>query len=332
MTQDRLLLDVTAGRDGRRAREDGHMELELRHLRVLCAIADTGSVGRAAAALGASQPATSTQLGRIERFLGSPLFERTASGVLPTPFGLEVLTAARDVLARADRLGHRGTEDATPTPRVVRLAAPLTPVLPGLLAEARRQRPDLRFTVSGTHRPPDVVGLLEQGAADVGLAIDHRGRELRHSSVIAYRSIVTEPSFVALPAGHRLRHRAEVALSDLAEEAWLLPPDDGAGWHAVFHGACGAAGFTPLTVHEFLGGRLELQELIAAGLGVSIVRASTGPLADVVVKPLAGAPIRFRQLLLWRPGAVGEDVVETLLGAAGAAHRDLVAGSSRFRA
>jgi len=49
------------------------MELELRHLRTLCAIADAGSVGRAAAVLGYSQPAMSTQLRRIERLFGEPI-------------------------------------------------------------------------------------------------------------------------------------------------------------------------------------------------------------------------------------------------------------------
>ncbi|MEU9132457.1 LysR family transcriptional regulator [Kitasatospora sp. NPDC048540] len=308
------------------------MELELRHLRVLCAIADTGSVGRAAAALGASQPATSTQLRRIERHLGAPLFERAASGVVPTCFGVEVLAAARDVLARADGLGRRGVDESAQATTPLRLAATLSPVLPGLLSRARRQRPDLRLTVSSVYRSSDIVELLEQGGADAALAVDYPGRELRHSPALAHRSIVTEPTFVALPAGHRLRHHTEIALADLAGETWFLTPDDGAGWHEVFRGACAAAGFTPATVHEFLGGRLELQELIAAGLGISVVQATTRPLVEVVVKPLAGTPIWFRQLLVWRPAAVSDGVVETLYGAATAAYRGLVAGSPHFRA
>lgn len=93
------------------------MELELRHLRVLCAIADTGSVGRAAVLLGASQPATSTQLRRIERHLGAPLFERTAVGVAPTCFGVEVVAAARDLLTRADCLGRRPAAPGEPPAR-----------------------------------------------------------------------------------------------------------------------------------------------------------------------------------------------------------------------
>ncbi|MET9972023.1 LysR family transcriptional regulator, partial [Streptomyces sp. NPDC006356] len=67
------------------------MELELRHLRVLCAVADAGSVGRAAADLGYSQPAVSTQLRRIEGHFGEPLFERGPTGVRPTSYGVEVV-------------------------------------------------------------------------------------------------------------------------------------------------------------------------------------------------------------------------------------------------
>ncbi|MBO1420386.1 LysR family transcriptional regulator [Streptomyces sp. FH025] len=308
------------------------MELELRHLRVLCAIADTGSVGRAAVLLGASQPATSTQLSRIERHLGAPLFERTAAGVVPTCFGAEVVAAARDLLYRADVLGRRTEPPDGSARRDLRLAATISPILPALVTRARHHRPDQRLTVTSVYRSSDIVDLLEQGEADAAVAVDYPGRELRHSPAVAHRGIVTEPAFVALPAGHRLRHRTEVALADLADEDWFLTPDDGAGWHGVFYGACASAGFTPATVHEFLGGRLELQEMIAAGLGISVVQATTRQLAEVVVKPLAGTPIWVRHLLAWRSAAVGADVVETLFGAATAAYRDLIAAAPAFQA
>lgn len=56
------------------------MELELRHLRILCTIADTLSLGRTATVLGCSQPAVSSQLMRIERLLGADLFVRGNAG------------------------------------------------------------------------------------------------------------------------------------------------------------------------------------------------------------------------------------------------------------
>ncbi|MYR64107.1 LysR family transcriptional regulator, partial [Streptomyces sp. SID625] len=75
------------------------MELEVRHLRVLCAIADTGSLHRAARELGLAQPSLSTQLRRIEQTLGGQLFVRTRTGCRPTPLGRAVLSRARPLVS-----------------------------------------------------------------------------------------------------------------------------------------------------------------------------------------------------------------------------------------
>ncbi|HCU51791.1 MAG TPA: LysR family transcriptional regulator, partial [Micromonosporaceae bacterium] len=74
------------------------MNLELRHLRVVCAIAETGSVTKAASLLGLAQPALTAQLQRIERTLGGPLFDRDRRGATPTALGELVLARARVVL------------------------------------------------------------------------------------------------------------------------------------------------------------------------------------------------------------------------------------------
>jgi DNA-binding transcriptional LysR family regulator len=88
------------------------MDIELRHLRVVCAIADTGSVTKAAALLGLAQPALTTQLQRIERTLGGTLFERDRRGARPTALGELVLARAR-VLIPAVK-GCRTTSRSSP--------------------------------------------------------------------------------------------------------------------------------------------------------------------------------------------------------------------------
>ncbi|KDN82139.1 LysR family transcriptional regulator [Kitasatospora cheerisanensis] len=287
------------------------MELELRHLRVLCAIADTGSVGRAAAAIGASQPATSTQLRRIERHLGAVVFERTAAGVVPTTFGAEVLAAAREVLARVDRLGHSVPACGERPHRELRLAADCPALLPGTLARARQLRPELRFSLPAAPDEP----------FDLALALDHPSSGLRPTPALAARVIATEPLFVALPAAHPLRHHAEPALADLAAETWLLPVAD----RKAFRAACESAAFAPATVHQLPQGRREVLDLVAAGLGAALVPASTPPTAGVLLKPLLGAPLWLRYVLLWRRAALGPGLADTLFGAATAAYRELAA-------
>jgi DNA-binding transcriptional LysR family regulator len=305
------------------------MELELRHLRVLCAIADAGSVGRAATQLGYSQPAVSTQLRRIERFLGEPLFERGTGGVRPTRYGAEVVAQARDVLARADAIGHRTAADRPG--RTLRMAATNSPMLSGTVSRMRTRMPELTVAVTSAYASSRIVELLEGAAADAAIAADYPGRELRHSASVKHRGIVTEPTFVALPSRHRLRQSAQVQLADLAEDAWFVTPDDGAGWPGVFYDACAAAGFTPVAVHEFLGDQAQLQSMIADGLGVSMVQPTLRPIPHVVVKPLVGSPLWCRYVLAWRPDSVTEDEVETLFQSATAAYRDLVAQAPHLR-
>ncbi|QMU77298.1 LysR family transcriptional regulator [Streptacidiphilus sp. PB12-B1b] len=307
------------------------MELELRHLRALCAIADAGSMGRAAAELGTSQQAMSTQLHRIELHFGEPLFERKTVGVRPTRYGAEVLARARDVLARAEGLGRRAVEDASPRP-VLRLAATNSPILSGMVGRVRAELPELVLTVSSVYASSQIVELLEAGGLDAAIGVDYPGQELRHADSVELRGIVTEPSFVALPAGHRLKHRTEVALADLAEDSWFITPDDGAGWPGVLYAACEDVGFTPAMVHEFLGDRLQLQDMIADGLGVSLVQATTRPIPGVIVKPLIGTPLWCRYLLAWRKESVSDEVAATLHGAACASYRDLIAKAPHFQA
>jgi DNA-binding transcriptional LysR family regulator len=60
------------------------MRLEVRHLELVVAIAESGSLRRAAAQLHLTQPAVTTQLKRIEQHLGGALFLRSTDGVLAT--------------------------------------------------------------------------------------------------------------------------------------------------------------------------------------------------------------------------------------------------------
>lgn len=307
------------------------MDLELRHLRVLCAIADAGSVARAAGGLGYTQQALSTQLRRIELHFGRPLFERGRTGVRPTGYGLEVLAQARDVLTRADAIGRTPSDPGVGEP-ILRLAATNSPILAGTAARLRGQLPELELTVSSVYASSDIVELLEQGEVDAAIAADYPGLELRHSDAIAHRGVATEPTFVALPARHALRHHLQVALGDLAGEEWFLTPDDGAGWPGVFYSACEAAGFAPAKVHEFLGDQTQLQHMIVEGIGISPVQATIRPIPGVVVKALIGTPLWCRYLLAWRRDSVPDAIAEALHTSASATYRGLIAQAPHFQA
>jgi DNA-binding transcriptional LysR family regulator len=79
-------------------------QLELKHLRCLVAIVDTGSFTDAAIELGVSQAAVSRTLLALEEILGVRLLHRTSRSVTATTAGVQVLARARRLLADADDL------------------------------------------------------------------------------------------------------------------------------------------------------------------------------------------------------------------------------------
>ncbi|WP_219509402.1 LysR family transcriptional regulator [Nonomuraea ceibae] len=296
------------------------MKLELRHLETLRTIADQGSVTRAAAALGVSQPALTAQLRRIEGVLGGLVFARDHRGVTATPFGEFVLARARVVLAGVDDLLAAGPYELAG--QAVRVGSFEHPVVVPLVANLMRAFPEARITLQTEHFVRVLVDMVANGRLDVALVADYPGHELRPQPSLGLEAVAVEPVFVALPAAHPLASREEVELADLAGEPWVLPPPDGLGWPEHLLDACGRAGFTPRARYQLIGAGVR-GELIGAGHAVSACQALHDPGPGVVVRPLAGNPLWMRQVLVWRPGFAAH--VPALLDSARAAHAAVAA-------
>ncbi|MFI6578299.1 LysR family transcriptional regulator [Nocardiopsis sp. NPDC050513] len=273
------------------------MDLELRHLRTLCLLADTGSVTRAAAALSTSQPALTTQLQRIEREVGGPLFHRGRSGVRPTELGEFVLVRARSVLLSMDDLLHDITaRRASPTTIRIGGVGPLTLELSARLPEVF---PDAPVHVRTEYSPKLVTDLVRAGRLDMGTTVDYVDRDLPTDGPLAWAMLAVEPLHVALWEGHPEAGRPTVRLADLADSPWALTPPDGSGWPECFYLACQRAGFTP-DVPFRLYDRSEIHDLIADHRAVAPCQSDFDASGGVVIRPLAGAPIQLRHLLVWR--------------------------------
>ncbi|MFC4907278.1 LysR family transcriptional regulator [Actinomadura gamaensis] len=297
------------------------MQLELRHLRTLCAIADAGSLSRAAGTLGVSQPALTGQLHRIEAALGGQVFRRGRLGVSPTPFGLFVLTRARSALVTVDEL--LTGPDSEPVDPTLRIGGYATPVLAGLVHRLF-ETPGASITVRTEYSPRLLLDLLASRRLDVAILVDYPGHELPPVPAVGTRTVATEPVSVALPAGHRLAGLAEVPLAELAGEDWLVTPPDGAGWPEYFYTACQEAGFTPRVRHMMTEHDM-IRALVAEGRAVAPCQAllRTGP--GVVVRPLTGPALWLRHLLAWRHGTPVAARAGELAALAAEAHAAAVA-------
>src|SRR5579862_6424072 len=133
------------------------MDLELRHLRCLVAIVDSGTFTDAAIELGISQAAVSRNLLALEQILGVRLLHRTSRSVSPTTAGVHALAQARHVLAAAEDLVAEATTGHTR----LRIGHPWS-------AMGRHTR---EFQHRWAHRYPDVeLQLIRTNLATGGLA------------------------------------------------------------------------------------------------------------------------------------------------------------------
>lgn len=307
------------------------MRIELRHLRVLIAIGRAGSLSRAAGSLGSSQPALTTQLRRIERLAGGPLFDRGRSGVVPTALGRYMIDGAQGVLAHLDMLWS-----GTPRRRLVqvgaevRVAGPPGPLLAAVPTAVRGVLPGCRTATQSGHPVPLCVELLSAGRLDLAILPDYPGAGLALPDDLASRRLaVDEPMALMVAASHRLAGH-DVDLADLALDEWVIPTPTGS-LLGHLHASCADHGFSPVIRHH--ASDLDtVAGLLAATDGVALLDPLRAAPDGMVRLSVPACPLRRGLLLAWRRGGPvaghGLDLCEALR----ATHRRLAAGPDHIPA
>lgn len=283
------------------------MELELRHLKVIRAIDEAGSLTRAAVGLGLAQPALSAQLKRMERALGGELFLRGRHGVRPTELGELVLERARvlvpavaELQEEARRFSRCGAGAAGVRPSRFRLGGTHGPLLGGLVDRLADAYPKAQVTTSTSWSTQELALMLADGRIDYVLTgVCGRSRPPEEDRLV-WRVLADDPVFVMLGEAHPLAGRAEVELGELAGERWATVPGDGC-FGECFAAACLRVGFAPEPVYET--DTASCVHLVQVGRAVGLCRATFPPMPGLVTVPLAGTPLMWRHLLGHRPAA-----------------------------
>ncbi|MDC0770468.1 LysR family transcriptional regulator [Streptomyces sp. HD] len=282
------------------------MDLEVRHLRALCAIADTGSLHRAARQLGVAQPSLSTQLRRIEQELGGALFLRARSGCRPTPLGRLVLSRARPLVADMRALVAEARAAAAGGAQL-RVGSTASKALAGWLRRLRGQGqdPNLHMNVS----PNALLRMVADGQLDVAFVHEVEGSPLRIPPELRLRVLMErEPQFVSLPTDHPAAAKSEVTLPDLADDRWMVDPTVDGEWDAVQR-MFRAAGVNPHVLH---GDYYTADALVATGEVVAVCQPTHADSPTMAVRRLHGDPLGVRLLLTARTETDLDDVYPAL--------------------
>ena len=266
--------------------------LETRHLRLVQAIADTGSVTRAGDRLHLTQSAVSRQLAELEDRLGLALFARVRKRLAITPAGEHLLAASRrildDLVAAERELRVRGGAATRWPLRVSTACHTCYHWLPPALRAFQKRHPDadLRIVLEAT---PDPLPALLRG--ELELAIVH-GRVQR-------RELEAEPLFddevVAVVAPeHRLAGRRHLEGADLHGETLLAfgsAGPDAAWFRRAFLGRAVPRDLRAVPITEVM------MELVKADAGVAIVHRWV---AEPQIRSGAVTALRLTRGGLWK--------------------------------
>jgi len=296
--------------------------LDLRQLKALQAVAEHGSVLRAADALQWSQPTATHHLRGLERVLGAAVVTSGSGGTRLTSVGEAMLPHATAILDRSERAVDE---------------------LRALVESGRRRIAIGVFPSAGARLLPQVVRALQEAgfdpdvieaeldplmAAVVGLRLD---------AAIVYdapgRPTILPPGFrmipvrqerlaVIVPPAHPLAGRTGVPLADLDDEAWIAGATAADPVDAALARAAEQAGFTPRIAMRS-DDYAVVAAYVAAGFGAALVPELALPahLDAVATVEIADVVFERRIFLVTAPtvGAAARAALEEALRAAPAA-------------
>jgi len=288
------------------------MDLKLKDLRYLVAVADQRHLGRAAARCFVSQPTLSAQLKKLEDSLGVQLIERAPNNVCLTEAGEAIVARARRILEASDEMVTLARSQRDPLAGRLRVA--LLPtigpyLLPRVAPAMRKALPRLELRLY-EYQTAAMLAKLHAGEIDVGilaLPVEVDGLESRE----LYR----EAFMVALPEHHPLAARERVRLADLKGEQLLLLEEG----HCLRDQAlevCSRVGVTDQ--QDFRATSLEtLRQMVATGAGVTLLPELAGRGAyrnarGVALRPFA-RPAPERHIgALWRKSSARRAAIDAL--------------------
>jgi len=286
--------------------------MTLQELKYLVALADHGHFGRAAESCFITQSTLSTQIKKLEDFLGVTLFDRSLKRVAPTPISREILQAARNIVEESERIRELARHAQDPMARTVHLGVipTLGPYyLPHALTLVHRKYPGLRLLLR-EEMTQHILERLNAGTLDAGLlALPVADDGLR------VEPLFYEPFFAALPAGHPLAKRDVLKVNDIMAEKLLLL-DEG---HCLRDQALDVCGGGSRGREEVRATSLEtLRQMVGLGLGLTLLPAlavDAAPRASkkaVEIRPFRTPPPGRTIGLVWRRRAPFPETFERL--------------------
>lgn len=289
--------------------------IELRHLRYFVAVAECGSLRRAAERLNISQPPLGRQIQQLETELGIRLFDRGSRGLTITEAGRELLDRSRDLMTNLEYAFEQVDEVAKGLGGSVVIEYTddfLYGLLPRALGRFINANPTVNLSLELAYGATIAENVLA-GKTDVGFLAAPLPA---HARGLVMRSFYPLPLVVAVPADHRLADREAVHLFELADETFLcseIQPTNGFYVQVV---SLLRSTLTAPRIRSAMWPSVLMLNLAAQGTaaGVVLLCRDAAPPSPPGVRILnlldAGASVK--RCMIWREGSVRNSVARLL--------------------
>ena len=235
--------------------------LDVARLRILDAVARSGSVTAAARELNYSQPSVSHHLARLEAETGAQLLQHVGRGIRLTEAGLVLAERAAEILGRLDAASAELETYVSLGAGRLRVAAYATAavaLLPPVVASLARDHPGLTVEVVDTH-PPEALGMLRRGEVDAAIVFRF-DESADDANGIRLHFLRDDPTYLLSLTG-------ATTITQLRDEPWVGGCER-CTEHLVH--MCAVAGFAPRVAHS-TDDMVTIQALVAAGMGVATI-------------------------------------------------------------
>lgn len=272
--------------------------MKLSQVRCFCAVAETGTLARAAERLFIAQTAISMQIAQLEKKLGGELFDRSVKPMALTSLGRFFLPRARELVAMAQGLEQATRDVATGKSGWLAIGfvrSLINSVVPAAVQAFRREHPDVKIDLVEL-LSEDQPAQLRKDRIQIGLS--RLNGPVEPPADLEHTLLFEDPFVAAVPITHPLARRRTTTLAALTDLPFInYPKDPRSGYAAHVQSVLREAGAQPRTGHEAIEIHTALG-LVAAGLGYAVVGASVARRGPNDVKFLSLPELRARTRIL----------------------------------
>ena len=295
--------------------------LTFRLLQVYVDVIQTGSISESAKRLHLTQPTVSLQLKRLREAVGDPLFTLDHNQVVATDAGRELYRVCQQTLGNFSDFNHYlgALQEGQRGHFSIAMVNTAQYILPRLLGPFSQAFPEVDVKVEIGNRE-QVLSRFEQGQDDI--YVFSHPPSLEHACAGRF---LLNPLTVIAPVGHPFAQQAEVAISDVVQQRFLLR-EQGSATRMLFESWLQTHGLT-LASSLQMASNEAIRVGVSSGMGLAVLSSHVLPPRDnsIVSLNVAGFPIESHWYFIARndrhlsPAALGflrfaERELETCLG------------------